>query len=199
MFEEWKETFLHPSQSMPKLAPNANLGSGLQHLAVGFVISGIISAILIFISSIIAGPSAAAVGDIGLMAVVFSIMVVFSIIVGFIGPLLGAGLIWIMAKILGGKGEYGQQLHMTSAPLAFLMVVTSILNIIPLAGALIGILLNLYYLYPMTVAIREAHKFSTLKAIAAWLLPIIIVVIIVFIFAASMLASLGLAGLALKK
>lgn len=193
MFEEWKETFLHPSQSMPKLAPNANLGSGLQHLAVGFVISGIISAILIFISSIIAGPSAAAVGDIGLMAVVFSI------IVGFIGALLGAGLIWIMAKILGGKGEYGQQLHMTSAPLAFLMVVTSILNIIPLAGALIGILLNLYYLYPMTVAIREAHKFSTLKAIAAWLLPIIIVVIIVFIFAASMLASLGLAGLALKK
>jgi len=192
MFEEWKETFLHPGTTFPKMVKTANLGGGLQHLAVGYVVYAILSFIAaIIVGTLIGGAAGLALGaSLGIMGAIVMI------IGGIIGGLIAAGIMWIIAKILGGVGSYGAQLHMTSAPLAFILVLSGILSFIPIVGSIIALLLMIYYLYPLTIALREAHKFSTLKAVACWLLPIIIVGIIVVLLGVALLATLGAAGAA---
>jgi len=43
MFNEWIETLLSPGTAFPKMVKNANLGAGIQHLAVGYSIYGILA------------------------------------------------------------------------------------------------------------------------------------------------------------
>lgn len=185
MFEEWKGTLLHPAETLPKMVKKANLMAGIQHLAVGLVVWAVVTAIVDMVGlAAVGGAFGAAAGVMG--AIVGAIGM-------FIAVLIFAGLMWVMAKILGGVGEYGAQLHMTSAPYAPVLIVSAVLNIIPLAGALLGMLVGLYYLYPLTIALREVHKLSTLKAVAVWLIPSIVLAIVFAIIGAVLLAMLGLA------
>lgn len=193
MFEEWKDSFLNPGKKMPSLVEKADLSQGLQHLIIGYVISGIIGIILAVLLSVSAGPLGMLFGGVGIFGQILGI------IFGIIFYLIGAAIIWIIAKVLGGMGTYGQQVHMTAAPFAFLLVINSILSIVPFLGAFLSFLLSLYYLYLMTIAIKEAHKFSTLRAVASWLLPIIIVGLLVLVMGAAILGSLGLGALAMAK
>jgi len=195
MFNEWIETLLSPGTAFPKMVKNANLGAGIQHLAVGYLIYGI----LLFIAATLFGTMVGSALGMGFGTGSGIIATVIGIIIGIIFGLIAAGIIWVFAKLLGGTGSYGAQLHMTSAPLAFVLVLQGILSFIPFVGPIIGALISLYYLYPLTLAIKEAHNLSTLKALAAWVLPIIIVFVLLAIFAAILGAALlGALGAASK-
>jgi hypothetical protein len=186
MFNEWVETLLSPGTAFPKMVKNANLGAGIQHLVVGYSIYGI----LLFIAATLFGTMIGGALGMGFGASFGLMKAVMEIITGIIFGLIFAGIIWVFAKLLGGTGSYGAQLHMTSAPLAFVLVLQGILSFIPFLGPIIGALISLYYLYPLTLAIKEAHNLSTLKALAAWVLPIIIVFVLLAIFAAILGAAL---------
>lgn len=109
---------------------------------------------------------------------------IWGLIIGLVAALLfsfvGTGLFWLMAKLLGGKGEFTRQYYLYSlfgAPIA----IASILGILPVIGQVISILLSLYSLYPLTISIREIHGFDTLKAVLSWLVPGIILLVIAVI------------------
>jgi hypothetical protein len=189
MFEEWKETLFHPEDIFPKLVEKANLETGLKYLAVGYIIFGILDTIAasLFDVAHLGFLIETTGGMIGIMKSIFTI------IGGFIFALVFSAIVWIIARIFGGKGSYGAQLHMTSAPLALVLVINGILDFIPIVGIIISFLLQLYYLYPLTIAIKEVHKFSTLKAVALWLISYIIAVIVVFYLLVSTFSVIGTA------
>jgi len=194
MFNEWKETLLSPRTAFPKMVKNANLGAGIQHLVVGYLMYEILT----FIAATLIGKIMGGALGMSFGASFGLTKAVMGIIIGIVFGLISGGIIWVFAKLLGGTGSYGAQLHMTSAPLAFVLVLQGIFSFIPFVGLMIGVLISLYYLYPLTLAIKEAHNLSTLKALAAWILPIIIVFVLLAILAvilgAALLGALGAAN-----
>jgi len=169
--EEWKTTLTDPQNAMPSLKKKANLVDGLKHLGIAVVVSGIIGAIIM---SLFGGPLGAVFG--------FGTLIL-GFVLGFIMLLIGNGVIWLFSVLLGGKGEFGKQVHLTAAPYAPIAVASSILNIIPFVGSILGFLLTIYYLYPLTIALKTNYGLSTIKAVLAWLIPGIILTVIAVILA----------------
>ncbi len=185
--ELWKNALLAPAKTFKPLVKKASLGQGLKVLAVGLVIAGIIAGVIQTIFN----------GFLGAFSVITSPIVM--LIAGLVGAFIGVGIVWIIAKLLGGKGSYGAQFHLAALVMAPVFIINAILNIIPIVGGLIGSLLSLYSLWPHIVAVREVHGFSTGRAAVAVLVPLIIAMIIAFVLAvilAAAIAGLGLAGLA---
>jgi len=118
-----------------------------------------------------------------------------SIIWGIISWIVGGIVLFASSKLLKGIGSLDQTLLVvgySEAPLIY--------SIIP---GLIGKLINSSLLYPLVsmilsiwssvlivLGIRETHKFSTLRTIAAILLPIIITFIVILVLVFILLITL---------
>jgi len=112
-----------------------------------------------------------------------------SVVVGFIGWVVIAGIFHVVAKILGGKGAFTEMLvlmgfamlpNIFQAPIGLIAIFSG-----GLTGALIAIglggILAIWVLILDVLAIREAHKFSTGRAIATLVLPFVVLMVLVFI------------------
>ncbi|MEM4295867.1 MAG: YIP1 family protein [Candidatus Anstonellales archaeon] len=98
-------------------------------------------------------------------------------------------VMFITAKILGGKGSFGKQLHMilvASVPLTFISFIILLIFFIvfgPVLGFLfiayvIIIFISLYAIYLTIIALRETHSYSTFKAVITLITPIVIIIVI---------------------
>ncbi len=115
-----------------------------------------------------------------------------------LGILIIGAVLWVIAKILGGKGSYGNYvgtLALISAAftgtinvlLAIIGVFTRTnLAILGIMG-IIGLIVSLYSLFLFIKATQAVHDLSFIKA----LLVIIIPLIVLFVFAGAALLSLS--------
>ena len=112
-----------------------------------------------------------------------------SVVVGFIGWVVIAGIFHVVAKILGGKGAFTEMLvlmgfamlpNIFQAPIGLIAIFSG-----GLTGAFIAIglggILAIWVLILYVLAIREAHKFSTGRAIATLVLPFVVLMVLVFV------------------
>ena len=112
-----------------------------------------------------------------------------SVVVGFILWVVIAGILHVVAKILGGKGAFTEMLvlmgfamlpNIFQAPIGLIALFSG-----GLTGALIAIglggILAIWVLILDVLAIREAHKFSTGRAIATLVLPFVVLMVLAFI------------------
>ena len=112
-----------------------------------------------------------------------------SVVGGFISWVVITGILHVVAKILGGKGAFTEMLvlmgfamlpNIFQAPIGLIAIFSG-----GLAGALIAIglggILAIWVLILDVLAIREAHKFSTGRAIATLVLPFVVLMVLVFI------------------
>ncbi|MGB7533109.1 MAG: Yip1 family protein [Halobacteriota archaeon] len=112
-----------------------------------------------------------------------------SVVFGFILWVVIAGILHVVAKILGGKGAFTEMLvlmgfamlpNIFQAPIGLIAFLSG-----GLTGAFIAIglggVLAIWVLILDVLAIREAHKFSTGRAIATLVLPFAVLVVLVFI------------------
>lgn len=92
------------------------------------------------------------------------------VIFGTISLLVAGAIIHICAKIVGGKGDY------TATVRAFSLSETPMAAIgwIPVIGLLAGI----WGFILMVMGVRDYHGISTIRALIAVLLPVIIIVIL---------------------
>ncbi|RLG30995.1 hypothetical protein DRN97_09900 [Methanosarcinales archaeon] len=108
---------------------------------------------------------------------------------GFISWVVIAGILHLVAKVLGGKGAFTEMLvlmgfatlpNIFQAPIGLIAILSG-----GLAGAFIalclGSVLGIWVLILDVLAIREAHKFSTGRAIATLVLPFVVLIVLVFI------------------
>ncbi|KAF5436732.1 hypothetical protein C5S35_07700 [Candidatus Methanophagaceae archaeon] len=112
-----------------------------------------------------------------------------SVVGGFISWLVFAGICHIVAKLLGGKGTFTEMLvlmgfaslpNIFQAPIGLIAMLSG-----GLTGAFIAIVLGcflaIWVLILDVLAIREAQKFSTGRAIATFVLLIVVLAVLVFI------------------
>jgi hypothetical protein len=90
-------------------------------------------------------------------------------------------VLFIFARLLGGKGSFGTQAYAQSLFYAPLAVVQQVFAVTPGVGRLLFFLLAAYSLVPTTSSLKAAHGYSTGRAIITWLMPILLNVVVVFV------------------
>ncbi len=126
--------------------------------------------------------------------------IILSVVSGFIGWVVIAGILHVVAKMLGGKGAFTEMLvlmgfamlpNIFQAPVGLISILSG-----SLAGAFISIglggILAIWILILDVLAIREAHKFSTGRAIATLVLPFVVLIVLVFIVVIAIFLMLGI-------
>ncbi len=123
-----------------------------------------------------------------------------SVVGGFIGWVFIAGILHVVAKILGGKGAFTEMLVLMGfamLPKVFQAPIgLAVIHIGSLTGAFVsmglGGILTIWILILDVLAIREAHKFSTGRAIATLVLPFAILILLAFILVISIFLISGI-------
>ncbi len=110
-------------------------------------------------------------------------------IISVIGIFIGVGILWIIAKIFGGKGEYMDYLR----PLAMASILQWV-SVIPLLGAFLGALAGIWQIVVAVKITEIVHELDLPRAIAVVLIPIVIVFFLTLIFGAAALFVLGIRG-----
>lgn len=175
--------------------------AAMDRTLVGILLSGLIAGIgsaigqLVFRSFLI-GPF----GDQGLepdssvfgpvlgagLSIVFGPLVV---LIGFFG---WAGILFLVAKALGGPGDFVVHSYLLSLAVAPIAALGGLLGIIPCLAILAGLPLCVYQYALTTLALQSSHGFSVGRAVAVWLIPLLavfflasclLVVALAFIFA----------------
>lgn len=113
------------------------------------------------------------------------------VMISFLGVILGFFdfeiVLFIFARLLGGKGSFGAQSYAQSLFYAPLAVIQQVLVAIPIIGYPLFFLLAAYSLVPTTTSLKAAHGYSTWRAVITWLMPIVLNIVVVF--AVAMLLS----------
>ncbi len=100
---------------------------------------------------------------------------ILSAIITFI---IFAGLLQLVAKILGGTGSFSKYTYLLAAIYVPITLVSSVLGIIPLLSMCTGVLLWIYQIVLSYYATRVEHKLSAGRSIIVVLAPVIILVIL---------------------
>ena len=131
------------------------------------------------------GGAGAFIGAIiwGVLAVVFPFL-------ALVGWIINSFLIWIMAKILGGKSSFSEQtIALGSIVAGPVMTLSALVAWIPFIGGFLVGLIGLYSWYTQTIVIRETNNFSTLRAVISWVTWIVIDILFVLLLLYSFIAS----------
>ena len=101
------------------------------------------------------------------------------IIVGPIGFLIVVGIFHVTASILGGHGQYGRYAYLTATFSAPLVIVSSLLAFVPIAGSCLGLSLAIYQFVLAYFAIKVEYGLSQGRAIVAVVAPGLILLVLV--------------------
>jgi len=88
-------------------------------------------------------------------------------------------VLFIFARLLGGKGTFRAQSYAQSlfyVPLAFLQ---QVLVVVPVIGRVLFALVAVSSLVPTTTSLKAAHGYSTARAVLTWALPVVLNVLVV--------------------
>jgi hypothetical protein len=99
-----------------------------------------------------------------------------------ISLIINSGILYIIAKLFGGKGDFELQTFRFGY-FGYPIVIINSIPIINIFAALWALLISFFI-------IKETHKVSDLRAIAVILVPIVIAIIIGIIIAISIISSL---------
>lgn len=204
MFSTWLNVLTHPGEPVfaeERAKPSATLGTAIIWMAIAAVIVGIVAVIRGFIfrnqlqaaggiqgilsslnlptefmsqidpavmDQVVAPRTTAAILTGGFWAVVGTIL----------GFLIGVGILFLIAKVFGGTGEFGRYSYLIAAFAAPIMIVSSLLGLIPVVGGCIGFLLWIYEIGLAYFATKVEHNLTQGKAIAVILLPIALIILL---------------------
>jgi hypothetical protein len=124
-----------------------------------------------------------------LIAVLYVILIVILAPISF---LIMQGVYWVLAKALGGKGEYRQQAYFASLFTAGVYIL-SILCIVPCLGSIVSLALLILVIYLEYVLIMAVHKLGSWKAALVAVAPIL-AFILVYVALLLYLTAMPVAG-----
>ena len=192
-FELWKKVLMNLVETFKEQEKKADFTQGFAHIVIAGLIVGFFAGIgsMIGLTAVgaMGGVTAGAMGT-GVGAMAFVVSLVVTPITSVIGWLIGSAIIYVFAMLFGGKGDFVKQSYLIALYAAPLMVVSSIVSLIPFVGPILSLLVSLYGIYLLTMSIKQAHKVSTGKAIAIWLVPVVIVAVLVSVLAVGFLMTM---------
>jgi hypothetical protein len=113
---------------------------------------------------------------------------IFGAIISFI---IFAGLLQLVAKILGGTGSFSKYTYLLAAVYVPVTLVSSVLGIVPLLGGCVTFIVWIYQLVLAYYATRVEHKLSSGRSIIVVLAPLIILLIVGCCFISTIGGILG--------
>lgn len=190
MMQVWQNALTKPNETFAAEAKNDKVG-----LMDGVIGYGIAAAIMSVVNSVIQMAISLITYGFSITTIIGGIFAIpISFVVSIIGLLIGAGIMHIIASILGGKGTYGKLVYLYSLFAAPLMIV-GIASIVPCLGSIIMLAVGLYSLYLLTLAIKANYALDTMKAVIVWLIPLIVLTIIMVVAIALFAGAAVLGGL----
>lgn len=220
-FQTWLNVLTHPGEPVfeaERQRPEATLTTALVWMAIAAAVSGVVALItgFMFRNSIrAAGGWQGIIGQLGLpddftsqfsSAAVDAVVqtqttgaiisgALWAIIWSLGGFLIGVGILYLIARVLGGTGAYGRYAYLIATFGAPLSIVTSILGFIPAVGGCIALLLSIYGIILTYFATKVEHGMSQGKAIATVLIPLVLLIVLtvcaVTVFAGALAAILS--------
>jgi hypothetical protein len=88
-------------------------------------------------------------------------------------------VLFLFARILGGKGPFGTQSYVQSLFYGPLALVQQVVVVTPSVGRLLFALVAVGSLLPTTTSLKAVHGYSTLRAVWTWVLPVILNIVVV--------------------
>jgi len=182
------------------------LGDGAINIILASIISSIILLGMGVFQMAIVGTTSM-VGDApfetalisGMSSTLIILIAIISPILMVISSLIVTGVMWAVAKLLGGKGTFTQQFFQFSYPMGGIVIISSVVGLVPCIGDLISIALSLYSLYIAFEIYRSVHKLDDARAILLVALPIILfilAIILIVVLFAGVIASIIAGGAA---
>lgn len=112
--------------------------------------------------------------------------IIISVIIAPIGFLIIQGIYWIIARVLGGTGEYREHAYFASWFTSG-MYILNIVAVIPFLGEILSLVLLIISCYLEYVLIRQVHGLGKWKAaLAALLLPVVALLVLIALIALSL-------------
>lgn len=186
--ETWRRVLTQPGEPVfeqEKLNPNGTLQTAL----IWMVVAGVVAAIFGLLGGAIGASSAAAIiSQMGLppevqaqMGPMLSMMTggsVAAILTVPIGFLIGTFILHLIAKMLGGQGDYGMFAYLASTYQAPLTIASSILAVIPVLGGCLSLILAIYIYVESFFAVKANYGLTSGRALATVLIPLVLVIIV---------------------
>lgn len=173
---EWtdsaREVITSPTEFFENEDRRDGFGYPLKFAAFAFLISAVFGALRVLVYG--AGPQTQLSGS-----VAAGITFVSSIVGGIIGLLISAGLIHIFVYLFGGEEGYSSTLA-TIEYASALTALQAVLNLIPVVGSFLGILIGLYAIFVQAKGLENFQNLSFGKSLAAVLLPVVVILVIIF-------------------
>jgi len=139
-------------------------------------------------------------GGVGLLLLLLYLIPV--LLGSLINSFISTGIVFVVARLLGGKGRFVEQYYLSYLPMPFLSLIAavSLIPILILAAllpslalllvGLLAIIFVVYFLYLYLTALRVAHDFSWGKTIVAALVLLLPLVVVIFAIAGILLSFL---------
>jgi hypothetical protein len=104
-----------------------------------------------------------------------------SIIMVPVGFLVSTGILYLIAKVLGGTGEFGRYAYLNATFSAPLTILSSLLSVVPVLGCL-SIFISIYQIVLTYYSTKVEHDLTSGRALVVVLLPLIVLLLLFFCF-----------------
>lgn len=193
--EVWKNALFSPKATFQAEATtDRGLKDGIENIGTGLMVSYIPVLVVGFFLAGTIGAVEFIIGSVFTLALAVLMMIIVSAVF--------AGMMHLVAKLLGSKGTFSKLFYLCSIVYACLAVVLMPLALIGIiAGALkisfievietgVSILAGLYALYMLTRAVESATQLSTIKSLASWMAPVVVGLVAAFAIFGTLLITM---------
>lgn len=99
--------------------------------------------------------------------------------------LIGAGIFYLIGRLLGGQGDLGRYAYLLASFQAPLGMITALLGLVPMLGGCLNLILGIYSLVLTFFATKVGLNLSSGKAIAVIVIPVAVVLLLMICFVGS--------------
>ncbi|MBA3531317.1 MAG: YIP1 family protein [Ardenticatenales bacterium] len=192
MFNTWLKVLTNPREEtfQEELdSPRATLTNAL----IWMFLAGVVVALFSFLVSLTSLNSAAAMEEMlrenpdippefaqmmtPMMPMMMGAGSVLSVILTPIVFLIGTGIYYLIAMLMGGKGDFGRYSYLLASFQAPLAIARTLVGFVPLLGVCISLAIFFYELFLSYLATKVAFNLSSGRALVVVLTPILLFIL----------------------
>jgi hypothetical protein len=109
-----------------------------------------------------------------------------------LGYYIGIGLVHLAAKLFGGTGSFSTLAYLVSLFYVPLGMVITLVSLIPCLGTLVALAGDVYLIILWVRAIKVNYHLTTGRAVGAYFVPAVVILVVVFVLVAIVAVILAL-------
>ncbi len=152
---------------------------------INILIGTVFAAILAILVAVFVGES----------LLTFPLMAILTLVFGIAAWLISGSMMWFIGNLLGGNANWQKYLTAISYPLAGGIILSSILELIPVVGWIFGLLVTAGVFFAYVFVTEKEHNISLVKAVVTVLSPTLIILLLAFVLGITLFSGIEFAGI----